>query len=66
MVDLETCVHKIKAMKVAVPTQEEERCRACTKEYEFECTDYLPVSRTELNVRHGMYAETYLMCSGSL
>ena len=60
--DLETCVYKIRSLRSAVPTPQEEKCRTCTKEYEICCDRYLPVSRTELSRRRGIYAEPYLSC----
>jgi hypothetical protein len=58
-IDLETCVKKVRAMKTARPTPEEEKCRNCTKENELYCENYLPISRSNMPVRKGPYAMLY-------
>ena len=54
--DLETCVHKYRAMRSVRPTQQDEKCRVCTKTYELNCKSYKPISRTQEPLRKGYNA----------
>jgi len=47
------CCYKIQAMKTARPSFELEKCRACSGYNE--CSNYIPIIRTEVPFRTGKF-----------
>ena len=63
-IDPETCVHRYEAHRSVRPTEQEEHCRSCSKEYELECPKYLSMSdwkrrNHEIPYRRGIGALIY-------